>query len=111
MPFLALDGVTVPVPLDQPESQAEEIGAVERAFDGTLRSSVRAYKDRWEITTQWMPKADADTLEAVLVDTPPAAATGDLAGSVSVVITNVRRRYRKFATGEYRMFSFTMMEA
>jgi hypothetical protein len=110
VPYLALDGVTVPVPVDQPNSEAVEVGTVEASFDGTPRSSVRAYKDRWEIPTQWMASADAATLEAVLVSVPPVAATGTLTGSLSVVLTNVRRQHRKFADGERIRFDFVMLE-
>ncbi|GMV07360.1 MAG: hypothetical protein AMXMBFR53_36350 [Gemmatimonadota bacterium] len=110
MAFLTLGGVTVPVLIEGPDSEAVEVGAVEASFDGTPRSSVRAYKDRWEISTKWMTVAAADTLEAALKGTPPVAATGTLTGTISVLITGIRRTDRKFAGGEYRRLTFTMLE-
>lgn len=80
MPFLVIDGETILVAPSQAPRQVIEIGDKERAFSGTLRSTIRARKREWDVTTVPMPQADADALEAVLEGTPPLTCSGDLLG-------------------------------
>lgn len=109
MPFLVVASQTIPVAVGTSSRARTEIGKVERAFDGTARSSVRARKNDWPITTTWGAAATIDTIRAALEGTPPLAASGDLTGSVNVVITGIREDLDD--TGSYKRLSFTMMEA
>lgn len=111
MPFLALGGTTVQVALNANSGDAAPVGKVERSFDGTARSSVRSYKDSWSLTTRWLTDTEGDTLEGILEGAPPLAATGDLTGPVSVVVDGpIAREYAKFADGERRRLTFTLLE-
>lgn len=112
MAFLALDGTTIPAALGESTGEDEPVGKVERAFDGTARSSVRTYKDQWSVVTRWLTTSEDTTVMAALKGTPPLAATGDLTGSVSVVLAGpISRDFKKFADGERVRITFTIMEA
>lgn len=111
MAFLTLGGVTIPVLIDEPEGVRVEIGARERAFDGGPRSSVRSRKWEWPIVTRIVPEATGATILAALEGSPPIAATGDLTGSIDVIVGDVRQRWSKKADGEYVQLSFLMQEA
>jgi hypothetical protein len=65
VPFLALNGMAVPVATLS--KRFVEAGASERAFDGTLRSSRRALKRQWQAKTAPMTALEADLLERVLL--------------------------------------------
>lgn len=80
MAILVVGGVTVTVAVGQREPPTV-IGDSGRALDGTMLSTVRARKKRWSVTTSPMSQADAATLEAALVATPPVTCSGDLLGA------------------------------
>jgi len=109
---LTYPGVTVPVAsASTPSSSYEEIGERARAFNGTLRSTVRARKQTWTVVTKPLAQADATTLLGLLTGTPPVAATGDLTGAVSVhpVISGVSRV--KIGGGYRVVVEYSLMEA
>lgn len=111
MAFLTVAGVTVPVSVNQFTSKRIEVGTTERAFDGTMRSSIRARKNEWSIVTAMMPAADAESLISTLEGTPPLSAAGDLVGStVSTVAHSITRSHMKMALGEYESVAFTLSE-
>lgn len=83
MPYLVVGGVTTEVAPGASSRSVTEIGDRARAFDGTLRSTVRGRKKAWEFTTVPMTKAAADTLETALNGTLPVAVSGDTTGSVN----------------------------
>lgn len=62
MPFLTVNGIELPVSTDNARFSREEIGARERAFDGSLRSHRRATKRRIDLAIP--VGADADTMHA-----------------------------------------------
>lgn len=80
MPFLVVNNVTVPVAVDGASEEIELVGDRARAFDGTLRSTRRASKRKWQVKTAPMATADAQALRAVLTNAPPLTCTGDLMG-------------------------------
>ncbi len=91
MAFLIIAGETIPVPPGQPRETRFEVGRRGRAFDGSARSTVRARKGEWQVTTAAMTTAAADTMETALEGTPPLAASGDLTGSINVLVGNIER--------------------
>lgn len=100
MAYLTVGGVTVDAAEGQTRVGVEEIGDRFRAFDGSMNSTVRAYKRSYEITTIPMTDTNADTLETALEGTQPVACTGDLTGSVDLHVVPLGRR--EFQTGEGR---------
>lgn len=91
MAFLTVGGVTVEVVPGGSSRRVFEIGDRARAFDGTPRSTIRAYKNEHSFTTVPLTQAAATTLEAALKGTLPVAVTGDRTGSVNAhpIITGV----------------------
>jgi hypothetical protein len=83
MPMLVVGGVTVPVAREGGvDHDVEEFGGDRtRAFDGTMRSTVRARKGQWSIVTTLMAGGAKDTLVAALVATPPVTCSGDILGA------------------------------
>lgn len=118
MPFLTVAGITVVVQDDSAsEPEAERIGASARAFDGTLRSSVRARKRRWQFTTNPMTDAAVATLRAAVeTGTGIVNCSGDalLGGTVSceVLIADIAYiRDPRVATDFSRTLTLALNEA
>ena len=97
MAFLVIASQTIPVEVGGPVGPRVEIGQRGRAFDGSARSSVRARKGEWPIVTAYMTSASADTIVTALEGTPPLAASGDLTGSIDVLVGNIQREHRGVA--------------
>jgi len=118
MPFLTVAAITVIVQdSSASEQEAERIGGSARAFDGTLRSSVRNRKRRWQFTTVPMTDAAIATLRsAIETGTQIVTCSGDalLGASVSceVLITDVSYiRDQRVATDFSRTLSLSLQEA
>ena len=109
MPYLVIASQTIEVAHDTPVRTRVEVGERARAFDGTPRTSVRARKDEWSITTAWMTRANADTLLTALEGTPPLAASGDMLGSVNVQVADITTNHTTLITGEGVSLSFTVL--
>lgn len=110
MPFLTVGGVTVEVAPGGSSRAVTEIGDRARAFDGTMRSTVRSRKKVFAFTTVPMTQAAATTLETALNGALPVAATGDRTGSINThpEITNVED---VATSGGYRVvYHFTLHE-
>jgi hypothetical protein len=76
-----VNNITVPVAVDGASEEIEVVGDRARAFDGTLRSTRRAAKRKWQVKTAPMATADAQALRSVLLTAaPPLTCTGDLLG-------------------------------
>ena len=91
MPFLSVGGQTVAASLDGPRKQRIAVGGQNRAFDGTLRSTVRATKREWDIATIPQARATADTMETALTSTTasvPFTTFGDLINVASSASIN-----------------------
>lgn len=110
MPFLTVGGVTVEVTPGGSSRTVTEIGDRARAFNGTMRSTVRDRKKAFQFTTVPMTQAAATTLETALNGTLPVAATGDRTGAINThpVITRVTDVP---VSGGYRVvYDFTLEE-
>ena len=108
MAFLVIASQTIPVEVGGPVGPRVEIGQRGRAFDGSARSSVRARKGEWSIVTVFMTTAAANTVVTALEGTPPLAASGDLTGSIDVLVGDIQREHR--GVGKVRL-SFLVHEA
>lgn len=109
MPFLALDGTTIPCAIDDAEGEVQEFGDRDYAHDGTLQTRLRARKDRWPLITPWLTSASASTVLAALTAQEPTAATGDLTGSVSVYVEMRGKHVKTVDDGERRIrYAFTV---
>ena len=106
MPFHALNGVTIPVRIDPVDAEVDTFGDEANAHDGTPLTRTRAQKRTWPINTKWMEAAQAATVRAQIVATPPAAATGDLTGAISVVAKLTGERTSTKAGG-VRIFAYS----
>ena len=88
MALLVIESLTVPIdwPDGGEEQEPVEIGDRDRAFDGTLLTSIRGYKRRWAFRSAPIDSTAADALMAILEATPPLACSGDaLGGSIDCV--------------------------
>lgn len=63
MPYLTLNGVTIPVRANESQTAREIIGETGRAFSGALRSTVRARKRNWSLRT---PPVTPDLAAAIV---------------------------------------------
>lgn len=73
--------LTVPVAFDGGMSREfEEIGDRGRAFNGTQRTTIRAWKSNWRVRTAPISTATAASIIASLQGTQPMACYGDLIG-------------------------------
>lgn len=110
MSYLVVGGVTVDVAEGSAQVNVDEIGDRFRAFDGTMNSSIRAYKKSYDITTIPMTDANADTLEAALQGSQPVACSGDLTGSVNCHVQPLGRREFETAPGRRVVVRFRLYE-
>jgi len=83
MPFLVVGGVTASVARESVSRETIEIGDRARAFDGTMRSTIRSRKYRWTARTSPLTQADADTFIAALNGALPVECSGDWTGAVN----------------------------
>lgn len=81
MPFLVIAGITVPV---APDGAAvlplERVGSSARAFDGSLRSSVRLEKRGWRFRTPLRSVETWTALEAAVAEGAEVLCSGDAIG-------------------------------
>ena len=110
MAYLVIASQTIDVAHATPPGRTRvEVGARARAFDGTPRSSVRARKDEWTVTTAWMTRAAADTLLTALEGAPPLAASGEMLGSVNVHVSDITTDHTMLVSGEGVSLSFKVL--
>lgn len=82
MPFLTIASVNVPVGVQGArETEPELIGSDSRAFAGNLRTTVRAEKRGWEVTTTPITEAELTTLRAAIANGAHVSVTGDAIGA------------------------------
>ena len=116
MAYLSVASTEIPVRVGAPHSKEEPVGNVRRAFSGIPRSRVRGYLKVWEgIETRWITRAEANTIVAALKGTPPLSCTGDMGGSFSAVVENIREmETERLAVGgvntEHVRLSFDLLE-
>lgn len=112
MAALVLAGTTIPIALDGASEDAPElIGDRGRAFDGTMREVSDGYKRRWPLQTPLLASGDYNSIRAVLVATPPLAATGDITGSRDVFVELTGETMVKANGSLHRAIRFTLLEA
>ena len=90
MPFLVIGSTAVSVGLDGPTREVAEIGHRQRAFDGTLRSTIRTLKGEWDVSTIPLLRSVADTIYATITATAEYSAYGDLLGVTSTAPLTVQ---------------------
>lgn len=114
MAFLTLPGaVDVPVDMDAGSAELEhdEVGGRRRAINGTMHSTVRAFKRRWSVRLVAVPRATGDAIMAILQGTMPISCSGDLLGAaVDCHAEPGRILHPKFAAGEYQLIQFVLHE-
>lgn len=111
MAFLIVNGVTVPVAVDGASQEFETLGDRARAFDGTLLSTRRAVKRKWQVKTAPMPMVDALGVVNALLGTPPISCSGDLlGGAVSCDAEVTSSQYVATAGTARRSIEFTLHE-
>jgi hypothetical protein len=112
MPFLTINGSAVPVARDSAQMQTEPIGDQARAFDGTLRSTRRGIKRRWQVTTAPLPADASATLQALLASfEAPLVCTGDLIGATVECEAEIGSvKYVAVASGHGETVEFTLVE-
>lgn len=81
MAFLVVAGITVKVARGQATETIERIGSSSRAYAGNLRSTVRAEKRAWKVTTTPMTAADCATLKAAVTLAAQVSCSGDMIGT------------------------------
>lgn len=64
MPFLAINGWTVPVADGEARVSFDKLGAAQRSYNGVLRGTRRAKVRQWEVTTTIKTNANAIAFEA-----------------------------------------------
>lgn len=113
MAFLVVSGITVPIAASSSPSRSdEEIGDRARAFDGTMRQTIRAVKHNHSGETDPITKTDAAALVAALQGTPPLTCSGDwlgASGSYFGMVTDYRGV--KTNSGFRVVVGLTLMEA
>lgn len=82
MPFLTIAGIDVPVSTSGASKLApERIGSSARAFDGSLRSSVRLEKRGWQFRTPLRPSGFWTALESAVANGTFVSCAGDAIGA------------------------------
>lgn len=114
MPFLTLPTVgDVPVDLNAGSArlEKEEVGERRRAYDGTMHSTIRAFKRRWQVRLSDVPRTTGDSILSVLEGQPPLACSGDLLGGAVDCHAELREvLHPKYAKGEYQRIEFILHE-
>lgn len=112
MPLLTLNGTPVPITLQPVDNEPPVIGDEADAFDGTYLTRRRGYKERWgPLQTTPLAGAEIATMRALLRANPPHAATGDLTGAKTVIVTELRERLITVAGPTRRVsFEFVLRE-
>jgi hypothetical protein len=110
MPFLVVGAVTLAV-TEIIEVQALEVGDRYETFDGSERTSVSAYKRRWEGVTRPLTPAEFATYRAALIAAPPLACSGDaLGGATSCSATITSAPYVRDGVSHRQVIEFELRE-
>ena len=85
MAFLTITGTPVEVLTDDAAlPQAHIVGASQRAFDGTLRVTVRAEKRNWEFGVLPLTEAQYVAFRTLALTGAPVTCSGDFVNGVAV---------------------------
>lgn len=113
MAWLLLDELEVTIVSENARRTPVRSGGYRRAFDGTLRSNVRAEKLEWEVTTAPLDEEDATAVEAALADGVTVELGGDIVGTgneVDVKGTVTASRYVHHGTGHRRELDLILQQ-
>lgn len=112
MPFLTIAGITVPVSTGGArETEPEQIGTDSRAFAGNLRTTVRAEKRAWEITTNHMTSTAFGTLRTAVANGAQVTVGGDaIGGTVTCRVRITGATYVKVPGGHRRVVTLVLRE-
>jgi hypothetical protein len=112
MALLNLNGSPVPIQLEPVDGEPVIVGDEAEAFDGTYLTRRRGLKETWgPLRTPPLNGADITNYRALLRAAPPHAATGDLTGTKSVIVTGLRERLITLAgASRWVSFEFTLRE-
>lgn len=113
--FLVIASITVPVSEETATRHVVRVGSSNRTFTGALRSTVRAEKREWQITTGMMLDADVNTLKAAVTLAAQVTCSGNmLGGSVTCEVEVGDDAYPNVATsdglGFMHMVALTLRE-
>jgi hypothetical protein len=85
MPFMTIGATTIEVLTDGAnEVEPYLVGQLDRAFDGTMLSSIRVGKRAWEFRTLPMIETDAAAFEALAFTYAAISVSGDFVGGATV---------------------------
>ena len=88
MAFLTVAGATIPVARNSASADTEEIGDSDRAFDGTMRQTIRNRVTQWRGETIALTRADASSVLSTLnTSTQPQTCAGDLLATISTAVS------------------------
>jgi hypothetical protein len=112
MPVLSVGEVDVPVALGRSSKERVPIGDQARAFDGTLRSTRRAWKWELRVVTTEMLASEAealiDALEALEAD---PTVSGDWVGeSFEARVGELSAQLNARMAGETQVIEFELLE-
>lgn len=111
MPFLTVDGVTIPVTPGGSSRRPQLIADQERVADATLRRMRIAVKNVWTVTTRLIPRATANTIYNTIVAAGTRTINGDLpGGAVTCFATIEDWQNVRVAQGDYVRLTFKLEE-
>lgn len=112
MPFLVIADIEVPVSTSGASKLSpERIGSSARAFDGSLRTTVRAEKRGWRFRTPTRPNGFWTALEAAVQNGAYVSCSGDaLGGTVTCEVTVGDSDLVPVPGGYRRSLSLTLRE-
>lgn len=80
MAFLVIAGTTIPCMEGSATERIVRIGSSFRAYAGNLRSTVRAEKREWQVTTHFLSNTASAALKAAVALAAQVTCSGDLLG-------------------------------
>lgn len=81
MSALVIASITVPVGRGGAvKKPPERIGTASRAYSGALRTTFRAQKRNWQITTNLLSDSDANAIETAIALGAAVSCSGDILG-------------------------------
>ena len=114
MAFLTLAGITIDVSTDgASQLEGDVVGEKARMFDGTLRSTVRATKRAWRITSPVLTQVQESAIRTAIANHATVTLSGDIVGgaNVSVKVTPTESAFVPDGLSFRRALSLLIEEA
>ena len=87
MPFLTINGLAIDIAADGAvQADSYTVGESRRMFDATLRSTVRATKRIWTMTSPVLTIAEEAALRALVANAATVSLSGDCVNNVAVPV-------------------------